>query len=244
LKLLAGDVNVVTDIDGTMDRPMYGAPKVKAPAKSRPEFTEASLFEYHLYTLQRPASVRNKETKQLSLLEGFDIPVKKVIAFESWTNANDPNNGTVDLESAVKVKFVNSEKSHLGMPMPAGKVRLYQRDAGGSLQFLGEDQIQHTPRDEKLSLTVGKSFDIKASHSQTNFTKTSKRSSVSTYEVEVRNRKKTAETATVYEHFGTPWTITSKTDPYVKEDSNTAAFQVNLKAGEVKKIKFTVKAKW
>ena len=243
LKLLAGDVNVVTYGRGTVIAGMDAKGILKRD-KDTDGFSEASLFEYHLYTLNRPASVRNKETKQLSLLESFDVPVKKVISFDSYGSTTDAVGTTQDLESAVKVKFTNSEKSNLGMPMPAGKVRLYQRDAGGSLQFLGEDQIQHTPRDEKLSLTVGKSFDIKASHTQTNFTKTSKRSSISSYEVEVRNRKKTAETATIYEHFGTQWTITSKSDSFVKEDSNTAAFEVKLKAGEVKKIKFTVEARW
>jgi hypothetical protein len=128
--------------------------------------------------------------------------------------------------------------------MPAGKVRLYQRDAGGSLQFLGEDQIQHTPRDEKLSLTVGKSFDMKATHKQISFTKTGKRSSVSTYEIEVRNRKKTAETATIYERIGSQWKIVGNSSPFVKEDASTAVFEVKLNAGEVRTVKFTVEAKW
>ncbi len=244
LKLMAGEVNVVRE-----ERRRFAydsSPRVpKLPASAgEPPFTEASMFEYHLYTLGRPATVRNKETKQLSLLEGFDIPVKKVVGFESESGVTEAGQGTQELESEVKVKFVNSEKSHLGMPMPAGKVRLYQRDASGSLQFLGEDQIQHTPRDEKLSLTVGKSFDMKATHKQVSYTKIGKRSSTSTYEIAVRNRKKTDETATVYEHFGTQWKVTSNSMPFVKEDSNTAVFEVKLKAGEVKTIKYTVDAKW
>ena len=128
--------------------------------------------------------------------------------------------------------------------MPAGKVRLYQRDQGGSLQFLGENEIQHTPRDEKISLTVGKSFDMKATHKQTNYTKTSKRSSTSTYEVEIRNRKKTDETATIYEHLSGQWKIVNNTNPFVKEDSGTAVFEVRLKAGEVKTVRYTVEDKW
>ena len=244
LKLLAGDVNVVDDRDKFADTGVMQKGRAKMTLSLGGGFKEESLFEYHLYTLGRPASVRNKETKQLSLLEGFDVPFKKVIAFESSAETTEPGQGTDELQSAVKVKFKNDEKSHLGMPMPAGKVRLYQRDAGGSLQFLGEDQIQHTPRDEKLSLAVGKSFDMKATHKQVSFTKTGKRSSVSTYEIEVRNRKKTAETATIYERIGSQWKITGNSDSFVKEDANTAVFEVKLKAGEVRKLKFTIDAKW
>jgi hypothetical protein len=246
LKLLAGDVNVLKDEDTGRVRDQLKAPKRLADHQQSQSagFKEEGLFEYHLYTLGRPASVRNEETKQLSLLEGFDIPVKKVVAFEGDAGVTEPGQGTEELESAVKVKFKNDEKSHLGIPMPAGKIRLYQRDSGGSLQFLGEDQIQHTPRDEKLSLTVGKSFDMKATHKQLSYTKTGKRSSISTYEVELRNRKKTDETATLYEHFGTQWKITANSNPFVKEDSNTAVFEVKLKAGEVRKVTFTVEGKW
>ena len=244
LKLLAGDVNVVDDRDKFADTGVMQKGRAKMTLSLGGGFKEESLFEYHLYTLGRPASVRNKETKQLSLLEGFDVPFKKVIAFESSAETTEPGQGTDELQSAVKVKFKNDEKSHLGMPMPAGKVRLYQRDAGGSLQFLGEDQIQHTPRDEKLSLAVGKSFDMKATHKQVSFTKTGKRSSVSTYEIEVRNRKKTAETATIYERIGSQWKIVGNNSPFVKEDANTAVFDVKLNAGEVRTVKFTIDAKW
>ena len=194
---------------------------------------EESFFEYHLYTLDRPASVRNKETKQLSLLEGSNVPYKKIVTFEA-----DGGQGEGDLESAVKVKFVNNKKSNLGMPMPAGKARLYQRDASGSLQFLGEDEIKHTPSDEKMSLTVGKSFDIKANHKRTSYSVTGKRSARSGYEVEFRNRKKEAATVYFFQHIGGDWKMVSNSDPFVKEDSGTAVFEVKLKAGEVRTIKF------
>ena len=245
LKLLAGDVNVSLDY-GESDRAKSRTTKPKAlldPVRS--SFSEESLFEYHLYTLQRPASVRNKESKQLSLLSGSNIPVKKIIAFDSYADpGNENGDSQQDLDSSVMVKFKNDEKSHLGMPMPAGKVRLYQRDAGGSLQFLGENEIQHTPRDEKISLTVGKSFDVKASHKKTSYTKLSKRSSRSSYAIEVRNRKKVGETVYVYEHQSGDWKVTDKSDPFIKEDSNTMIFEVKLKAGEVKTVKYTVESRW
>ncbi len=245
LKLLAGDVNVSLDY-GESDRAKSRTTKPKAlldPVRS--SFSEESLFEYHLYTLQRPASVRNKESKQLSLLSGSNIPVKKIIAFDSYADpGNDNGDSQQDLDSNVMVKLKNDEKSHLGMPMPAGKVRLYQRDTGGSLQFLGENEIQHTPRDEKISLTVGKSFDVKASHKKTSYTKLGKNSSRSSYSIEVRNRKKVGETVYVYEHQSGDWKVTDKSDPFIKEDSNTMIFEVKLKAGEVKTVKYTVESRW
>ena len=248
LKLLAGDVNVNFDDQG-IERERIAKKRVAdVPNATRPFgkwFKEESLFEYHLYTLQRPSSVRNKETKQLSLLSGFNIPVKKIVAFDSYADPTNESGGSQqDLNSNVMVKFKNDEKSHLGMPMPAGKVRLYQRDASGSLQFLGENEIQHTPRDEKISLTVGKSFDIKASHKKTSYTKLSKNSSRSSYSIEVRNRKKVGETVYVYEHQTGDWKVIAKSDPYIKEDSSTMIFEVRLKSNEVKTVKYTVESKW
>ena len=231
LKLLAGDVNVAKD--EALLEPVRSSWEEKPQFKARQAMKEESFFEYHLYTLDRPASVRNKETKQLSLLEGSNVPYKKIVTFEA-----DGGQGEGDLESAVKVKFVNNKKSNLGMPMPAGKARLYQRDASGSLQFLGEDEIKHTPSDEKMSLTVGKSFDIKANHKRTSYSVTGKRSARSGYEVEFRNRKKEAATVYFFQHIGGDWKMVSNSDPFVKEDSGTAVFEVKLKAGEVRTIKF------
>lgn len=237
LKLLAGDVNVLNDSTLANSRGTVTA----GIALKKAAFKEEGLFEYHLYTLQRPASVRNKESKQLSLLEGFNIPVQKVISFESW--ADDESSQTLEMDSSVKVKFTNNEKSHLGMPMPAGKIRLYQRDSAGSVQFLGENQINHTPRDEKLSFEVGKSFDIKGTHKRTSWTKVSKHLVRMSFEVEVRNRKKEAATVYLYEHQQGDWKITSKSDNFVKDDAGTAVFEVRLKPNEVKTVKYTVEVK-
>lgn len=244
LKLLAGDVNLVPK-EVPMNGAAYDMAFTTAAPKKQASFKEEGLFEYHLYTLQRPATVKNKETKQLSLLEGFNVPLKKVISFEHYNEMDDSDQNAVeDLESSVKVKFTNDEKSHMGMPMPAGKVRLYQRDAKGSLQFLGEDKIKHTPRDEKVSLTVGKAFDVKATHKRTSFSKPSKSLSRASFEIEVRNRKQVAETVYLYERQDGDWKITSKSDPYVKDDSNTIVFEVKLKPGEVKTVKYSVEVKW
>jgi hypothetical protein len=247
LKLLAGDVNV---IQPRAPRGRGGATPEMAMAKMQDTgFKEESLFEYHLYTLQRPASVRNKETKQLSLLEGFNVPLKKQIIFDSMMGfdgylPNEGEVGTGQLTPAVKIKFVNDDKSNLGKPMPAGKIRLYQRDASGSVQFLGEDMINHTPKEEKISLNVGRSFDIRADRKRTEFKRLGQQSFRESFEIELRNRKSVAETVYVYERKWGDWKVTEKSDPFVKEDANTMVFEIKLKAGEVRKLTYTVDTKW
>ncbi|MBS1728021.1 MAG: DUF4139 domain-containing protein [Armatimonadetes bacterium] len=243
LKLLAGDVNVVRN------QARYGAADAVKAAGGRGGFQEEGLFEYHLYTLDRPATVRNKETKQLSLLEGSDIPYKKQIVFDSMGGYNNyyPSEGEVgvgDLSPLVKIKFTNNTASHLGMPMPAGKVRLYQRDSKGSLQFIGEDQINHTPHDEQVTLNVGRSFDVRGSRKRTDFKRLGDRQIRETFQIEVRNRKEESTPVYVYERHWGDWKVTQKSDNFTKEDANTMVFEVNLKPNEVKTITYTVDTTW
>ncbi len=241
LKLLSGDVNVVRD--QSLNYLISGYVAATGDKMRVKPMSEESLFEYHLYTLNRSASMRNKEQKQLNLLEGSGVPYKKQISIESSTGEAETGNG--DLDAKVKIKFTNDQKSHLGMPMPAGKFRLYQRDSKGSLQFIGEDTVNHTPRDEKVSLTVGKAFDIKATHKRTVYTVLSKNTSRSKYEVEIRNRKQEAQTVFYYAHLmNAQWKMSENSDPYVKDDSSTAVFEVKLQPGEVKTVSFQVDYKW
>ncbi len=241
LKLLAGDVNVVSDMTINGSNAVVRASKSPASIGGAAAFKEEGLFEYHLYTLQRPATIKNKEQKQLSLMEGFGVPVKKVIQFEG--DASGDGSQQQNLESSVRIKFTNDEKSHMGLPMPAGKVRLYQRDANGSVQFLGEDSIQHTPKNEKLNLLVGKAFDIKATQKRTSYTKVDKHKLRMSFEVELRNRKNTNETITLDESIYGDWKITETSDAFVKTNSNLATYTVAVKANQVKTIKFTVETK-
>lgn len=239
LNLLAGEVNQVKEPQAE-DKMVNGTLALAEVVKPMAQhgFIEQSLFEYHLYTLQRPATVRNKEQKQLSLLEGADVPVKKVVQFDGDAESGSPS--VQELGSSVRVKFVNDKKSNLGMPMPAGKVRLYQRDSNGSVQFLGEDSIQHTPKDEKLDLLVGKAFDIKATQKRITYEKLGKHLLRMTFEVEIRNRKSTDETITLKEVLMDGWKITASTDGFVKINSNEATCTPMVKANQVKTIRFTV----
>lgn len=246
MKLLAGDVARVQPPRG---RGFGGGAADMAMMKSEAGFAEESLFEYHLYTLQRPASIRNKEIKQLSLLEGKGVKYEKKLVIDALRGFGVyyPNEGQVgigNIKPLVLVEFVNSKENGLGMPLPQGKVKVYQRDKSGSVQMLGEDQIDHTPKDEKLTLAVGRSFDVVASRKRTNFRRISDRVVEETFEIEVRNRKETPETVYVMERKWGDWEVLSKTMAFDKLDSTTMQFTLKLKAGEVQKVTYTVRTTW
>jgi hypothetical protein len=205
-----------------------------------------------LYTLQRPATVRNREIKQLSLLEAVRVPVKKKLVVDSMAGYSGyyPNEGVVGsgvIKPTVQVVMVNDEKSHMGMPLPMGTVKVFQRDSSGSLQMLGEDNIQHTPKNEKLTFTVGKAFDVVAERKRTAFRwldGTARRGTIQTFEIELRNRKETSETVNVVERNWWESRIYDNNLPFEKLDANTVEFIVDLKPNEVKKVVYTVETKW
>lgn len=247
LKLLAGDVQRVQP---PMAGGMGGRGAVMAfDAVAKAEFQEESLFEYHLYTLQRPATVRDKETKQLSLLEGADVPYQKKLILDATRQygryiPNEGEIGTGPIKPQVRVEFENKKENGLGMPLPKGNVKVYQRDASGSVQLLGEDSIDHTPRNEKISLVVGRSFDVVGSRVRNNFRRINDRMVEETYTVEVRNRKETPETVYVIERSYGDWKITDKTQEFTKLDANTFQFAVTLKPDEVRKVTYTIQTKY
>lgn len=245
LKLLAGDV------ERARPEAMMDAMKARgaAAAGGGGGFQEESLFEYHLYTLQRPATIRNREIKQLSLLESRGLKYTRKLIVDSMAPYRGwyPQEGAVgvgDVKPLVKVEFVNSEANQLGMPLPKGTVKVYQRDKSGSVQMLGEDNIDHTPKDEKISLTVGRSFDVRSTRTRTNFRRIAPNQTEETFSIEVRNRKDVPETVHVLERHWSDWRISGNTMPFTKLDANTIEFKVDLKAGESKTITYTVNTKW
>jgi hypothetical protein len=245
LKLLAGEVNRVQAPQAVM-RDMAA---MAGRAESKASFQEESLFEYHLYTLQRPATVRNRETKQLSLLEAFNVPVTKKLIVDATRmyGRHLPSEGAVgtgNISPQVRLEFTNNIASQLGMPLPKGIVRVYQRDASGSVQMLGEDNIEHTPKDEKLSLVVGRSFDVVAERKRTDFRRINDRTIQESFEIEVRNRKDSPESVYVIERSWGDWKLIKQSQDFVKLDANTFQFLVNLKAGETKKVTYTIETKW
>lgn len=245
LKLLAGDVQRAQPPGA---RGGFGGGR-EAMAKADMGFQEEALFEYHLYTLQRPATLRNNEQKQISLLEAAGVAITKKLIVDSMMGygAYYPSEGQVGtgiIKPQVRLEFYNKTDNHLGMPLPAGRVKVYQRDKSGSVQMLGEDSIIHTPRDEKISLVVGRSFDMVAERKRLNFRRLGPSSFEESFEIEVRNRKQEADSVYVLErHYG-DWAVTETSDKFEKLDANTMQYVVTLRPGESKKITYTVRTTW
>ncbi|MGV3619033.1 MAG: DUF4139 domain-containing protein [Fimbriimonas sp.] len=246
LKLLAGDVQRAQEV---MLKAARGGAGGFAGAARDQNFQEETLFEYHLYTLQRPATVRNRETKQISLLEAASVPFTKRLILDATRQfgryyPGEGEIGTGNIKPQVRVEFENKKENGLGIPLPKGRVKVYQRDQSGSVQLLGEDNIDHTPRDEKLSLVVGRSFDVVGERKRTNFRRINDRTVQETFEIEVRNRKEVPERVFVVERSWGDWRVLEKSQEFTKLDSNTLQFTVDLKANETKKVIYTIESRW
>ncbi|HEY9868682.1 MAG TPA: DUF4139 domain-containing protein [Candidatus Obscuribacterales bacterium] len=232
LKLLAGDVHRVQP----PVRPMMMRGAATAAAAPAPQFKEQAFAEYHLYTLKGKTDVNQNETKQLSLFNANNVPTKKLFIFEPeapvvygyWREGDNQ-------KVKVKLEIENSEANHLGMPLPKGKVRVYKHDQDGALQFIGEDMIEHTPRDEKVRLYIGDAFDLVGERKQTNYQRVSDHVQRMSYEISLRNHKDSAVTIAAVEHSYGQWKILESSHPYTKKDARTFEFSVKVPArGEVK----------
>lgn len=242
LKLLAGDVHRV------QMQPVYrhmAATEEAAAASPPPQFKEQAFAEYHLYTLQGRTDVNDRETKQLSLFNTSDVPVKKLFIFEPERAVPIYVEGSETSMQKVQIKLEveNSEANRLGMPMPKGKVRVYKKDEDGALQFIGEDMIDHTPRDEKIRLYIGDAFDVVGERKQTNVIRVSSTTDRISYEISLRNHKKTAATVTAVEHAYGQWKIIQASHPHKKKDARTFEFSVAVPANGTVNIAYTIEIK-
>lgn len=232
LQLVAGDVNRVSD-QRTYDMAVSMARK---SVESESQFQEQGFFEYHLYTLQRPTTLRDNETKQVSLLEaaGFDVKKEFVVNGQRYyyTNYNNPGQ-PIKEKVGVYMQFRNSQQNKLGMPLPAGTVRLYKKDDKGNQQFIGEDKIGHTPKDEDVRVKVGDAFDIVAERKQTDYKVIAKNVYEYAYEIKIRNHKETPVNIVVNEPIGGDWEMVSSTFEAKKTAAFAAQFNVPVaKDGE------------
>lgn len=229
LKLVAGDVHrIVVPEPGYYEVPVEAEEEAYDGAKGG--FVEESFFEYHLYTLERAATLRNNEVKQISLLSADSVPVEKELIFDASKNS----------DVQVVLNLTNSRQKGLGMPLPAGVVRVYKADSEGQLQFLGEDSVDHTPKDEEIEIAVGNAFDITGTRTQTDYQRVSNDVWRESYEIELKNHKSEAQKVRVVERFYGDWEITKNSDTYRKTDAYTAEWEVTVPADGSKKITFTV----
>ncbi len=216
-------------------------------AKKATQFAQENFSEYHLYSLGRKTSVEDKETKQISLLQGSDVPVRKIFVVngQNWYYHNQQNPGS-PLKDNVMVfyKFKNEQKAGLGMPMPAGNVRVYQKDSKGNVLFVGEDRIDHTPKDELVTIHIGNAFDVVSERKQTDYKRVDTHTWEMEFEITLRNHKDTPVTVEVNEPIGGDWEMVNSSYKYTKTAAWAAQFQVPVSANGTSVLKYRIRAKW
>jgi len=254
LKLIAGDVNRVAPEQKAMMGRVY---EMAAMADEPAGFEEKAFFEYHLYTLGRPATIPNNATKQIELFDkAARVPAKKQLVYYGADFGGYYGAPMLDREfgpsSNTKVdvwlKFRNDKVSGMGMPLPAGRIRVSQQDqADGSLEFIGEDQIDHTPKDEDVRVKLGTAFDVVGERRQTDFALNTKgRVMEEAFEIKIRNHKEQAVEVVVRENLyrWSQWTLLSQSTPAEKKDARTVEFPVRLAAGGEAVVTYRVRYTW
>lgn len=244
LQLVAGDINRVNEQRDEDDR----LAAVKSEARgAASDFKEQAFFEYHLYTLQRPATVRDQETKQVSLLDAANFNVSKdfVITGQPGYYQSYNNPGQIIKEKVgVYMQFRNSQQNKLGLPLPAGTLRLYKKDSDGGQQFIGEDRLDHTPKDEDVRVKVGDAFDVVAERKELDYKEISSSVYEYAYEIKIRNHKDTPITVIVNEPIGGDWQIVSSSFKAEKTAAFSARFSVPVAKDGESKLVYRVRVKY
>jgi len=244
LQLVAGDLNRIQNAPAAaglaMDRMVTKAARAE-------QFAQENFSEYHLYSLGRKTSVEDKETKQISLLQGSDVPVHKIFLVngQNFYYHNQQNPGSPIKDNVmVYYKFKNEQKAGLGMPMPAGNVRVYQKDSKGNVLFVGEDRIDHTPKDEMVTIHIGNAFDVVSERKQTDYKRIDTHTWEMEFEITLRNHKDTQITVEVIEPIGGDWEMVNSSYKYTKTAAWAAQFQVPVAANGASVLKYRIRAKW
>ncbi len=255
IKLLAGDVNKIQP--PAMNRPMFRrAMGMSMMANSvEPPVTEKAFDEFHLYSIGRPTTLHDRETKQVEFVHAEKILAPTIYVyngasdygFYGGVNIDQGYGSAGNKKIIVQREFVNAETNQLGMPLPKGKLRFYRRDDDGQLQFVGENEIDHTPRNETVRVTTGNSFDLVGERKQTDFhIDTTGKSADESFEIKLRNHKKEAVVIRVVEplYRSANWNVTAKSDEFVKKDSQTIEFRVPVKPDEERTVTYSVHYTW
>ena len=243
LKLVAGDVNRARPRP-EMKAMLESAGRVASAAP--PQFQEESFFEYHLYSLERRTSIKQNQTKQVSLLDAADIPIRKELRFyggsqffrSAWAQPIPRQKVSVYLEVA------NTEQNHLGMPLPQGTVRVYKAAADKSLQFIGEDTIDHTPKDEKVRIKMGEAFDVVAERTQRDWKKIASNVYETEWDIQIRNHKKEDVQVTVIEPVPGDWEVIRENLPHEKTDAHTLQFKLDIPKDGKTTLTYRVRMRW
>jgi hypothetical protein len=256
IKLMAGDVNKI------QPRQVYQAAFAMSDVAGfagAPPVTEKAFDEFHLYTLERPTTLRDRETKQIEFVHAEGIQSRTIYVYDGtdlsqyqgWDNNSILRNPGYGTQSNKKIRvmreFVNAQTNHLGMALPKGRLRFYRRDADGQLEFVGEDEIDHTPKDETIRVTTGNAFDLVGERRQTNYhIDENHHQADESFEIKLRNHKKEPVTIRVVEHLyrWNNWEITEHSDDFKKTDSQTIEFNVPVAPDEEKTVTYTAHYSW
>jgi hypothetical protein len=241
LQLVAGDLNRVRQQLGKM---LADVAERRAEAPAAANMTQEAFSDYHLYTMQRKTTINNAQTKQVSLLEGTDVPTVKRYVVEGqnyyYHNHQHPGSPIKDLVQ-VYYQFKNEAKSGLGIPMPAGVLRVYQQDSKGGVQFVGEDRIMHTPKDETLNIKIGNAFDVVCERKQIDFQKIASNVYEFEYEITLRNHKATAVSVEVNEPIGGTWRMVRSSHEWTKTAAWASQFKVPVASDGTAVLKYRVR---
>jgi hypothetical protein len=258
IKLMAGDVNKIQPgMNGAKVSLMAMA---RAPEAAGPAVTEKAFDEYHLYTLERATTLRDRETKQVEFIHGDSVTAKQIYIYDgakidvnryNWGWENIRNDHSYGTESNPKIwvmrEFVNSQANHLGMPLPKGRVRFYRRNDDGQIEFTGENVIDHTPRDETVRMYTGNAFDLTGERRRIDYlVEPKKTSATESFEIKVRNHKKEAVNVRVVEHLyrSMNWDIASNSADYKKTDARTIEFPITIPPDGEKVVNYTAHYSW
>jgi len=259
IKLMAGDVNKIRPQRGEMDANVFAGGFAASRAKA-PPVTEKAFDEYHLYTLQRATTLRDRETKQVEFVRAAGVKSEKVFVYDGlkvdWNRwrgnteslrRNEEFGTDSDTKVAVMREFKNSEANHLGMPLPKGRVRFYKQDDDKRLEFTGENMIDHTPKDETLRICTGNAFDLTGERKRTAFkVDSSNHWADESFEIKLRNHKKEPVEIRVVEHLyrWINWDIVDKSDTFLQTNAQEIEFRVQIQPDEEKVVTYKVHYSW
>lgn len=257
MQLMAGDVAKVQQLRGRGYGAGVAGMVAKAEAAPPPEVTQQAFDDFHLYDLHRTVALRNSETKQIQFIEASKVTVTRTYQYEGnalyqpiylgFHNVQPDYGLTGNKRVTIQQEIKNSDSNHLGMPLPAGRLRLYRRDSAGQMQFVGENNIQHTPAEQTVKVTSGNAFDLTGSRKQTDFhTDTRAHTIDESFEITLSNQKTQPVTIHAIEHLhrAQNWQVTAKSADYTKRDSNTIDFPITVPAKGETTFTYTVHYTW
>ncbi|MCS7150994.1 MAG: DUF4139 domain-containing protein [Endomicrobia bacterium] len=249
LKLIAGDIHRVELQAGIRRDVVF---KAAVAEVEEPQFKQKEFFEYHIYTLQRKTTIKDNEKKQIEFVKATDVAAKKLYIYDgakfSWwglaSTSDDLYGDRCNKKVWVILEFKNSKENNLGLPLPKGKMRVYKKDEEDMLQFIGEDQIDHTPKDETIRIYLGNAFDIVGERKLLDRKSTSNTQELK-IEIKIKNRKKeNIEVVVIERHYAANWRILDSTHKWTKRDVNTIEFILPVAKEKEETIVYSVKYWW